>query len=402
MRGRMGMSMAALAVTLSVAGVSAQAQTGYTLTTLKPASSAVPLDGTFTRWAIDANDRVLGTTSYFEGYVWLFSALAFRPRYTPYISRWPATTLSSVSPAKLVSATNSMATLSPNGQMLVTINAPALYDTVARATLGSLPQPNLIGLAVNNAGVVLTQVLSNFSVPIPGTAGVESFSVPHAHAWSVAQGLVALPESGGFDSTAWAVNSAGDIAGQVSLGERNVAQAVIWSGGQMQPIEQPVDTASVAFRINDRGQVLLRRAPVSNCGERRDLRVHCQVGPDTVYLRDNGVETALMPADVSKWISYAVLNNNGVVVGRYRTGTVSQLDVIQADRDDYGGGGESRAFIWQKGVLSDLTDWVKGKGVSLPAGAVLTRALAINDRGSVVAELTLASGATSLVRLTAR
>ncbi len=381
----------------------AQAQTRYSLTTLKPASSAVPLNVTFRNWTIDQSDRVLGSTDYFEGYVWLLSALAFKPRYTQYIARWPATTASTVSPVKAVAASNLLDSASPNGQLVMQVNAPALYDTVAKKALGSLPQANMHGLAVNNAGTVLTTLYSSYTVPLPtGGTGVASFLAPHAHTWSVAQGLVPLPEGGGADSLAWAINASGVIAGQVSMGERNLSQAVVWSGGQMLPIATAPDSVSVAFQINDKGQMLLRRAPIGNCGPGRDTKTRCTVLPDTVYLHDNGVETALMPADATRWISHAVLNNAGVVVGRYRTGTVSQLDFIGATRDDFGSIESSRAFIWQRGVFTDLTDWVKTQGVTLPAGAVLRRALGLNDKGSILAELYLASGASSLVRLTAR
>ncbi len=146
----------------------------------------------------------------------------------------------------------------------------------------------------------------------------------------------------------------------------------------------------------------MRRAPVIDCRLLGDQRRYCYTQADAVSLLDNGVETVVAQADANRWVVSALLINAGVVVGRYRTGTVSPTQYISAQREDSPDDAVGRAFIWQRGVFSDLDAWVASKGVTLPAGAVFTRAMAINDKGSIVAQLRLANGTTSMVRLTAR
>ncbi|MEY4764632.1 MAG: hypothetical protein RI907_1305 [Pseudomonadota bacterium] len=394
-------TLVALAIGL-VAAPGAQAQSKYVMTTLKPASPAVPLRGYFANWAIDPSDQVFGSTEFFEGYTWLLSALAFRPKYTQYVARWPATTASSVSPVKALAATNLLATASPDGRLLAVINGPGVYDTSTKKLVAAMPRDNMLALAMNNAGVVLTHVSSSYTVDLGGDVGTLEFYLNHAHTWSSAKGEQALPEGGGVASAAWSINASGTIAGQIVEPVRNLSQAVLWSGGQVQGIPQPADTAAVAVAVNDKGQVLLRRAPVRNCLVRTDKRTYCEVMPDTLYLRDNGTETVVQAGSLDRWVATAFMNNADVVVGRQVTGSLPIWYGLSATRDDSGNDADGRAFIWQQGTFSDLTDWVSRKGVTLPAGAVLTRALAINDKGSIVAQLRLANGTSSIVRLTAK
>lgn len=385
--------------------VTAQAQSTYVLSTLKPATSAAPLRASVVNpWFIDANDHVLGTAEYFTGYTWLLSALAFRPVYTAHVSRWPATTASSVSPSKWVSSANSLASASPNGRLLMLTNGDALYDVSSKKVVGALPaSPRALAGAVNNAGTALGTTYETRTVPlVPGSPGVYSWQISHAATWTAATGLTMLPEGSAASSDAHAINASGTVAGSVTDDATRLQQAALWVGGTLQRLPQAAQSASAAIQINDKGQMLIRREPLVSCPPESLGLTNCYVNVGAVYLYDNGVEVALMPPDATRWISSAFLNNQGVVVGRYRTGALGGTQHLGPSREESFDAAAGRAFIWQKGVFADLTDWVKSKGVGLPSGAVLTQAVALNDRGSIVAQLRLSNGTTSMVRLTAR
>lgn len=404
-----------LGVTVGLAcAAPVQAQSSYALSTLKPATTAVPLSvSPLSTWAIDANDHVLGTAEHFMGYAWVFTALAYRPVYTPFVTRWPASTSASVSPSKWVSAANQLSAASPNGQQLMLVNDETLYDVASKKVVGALPTlaPRALSVAVNNSGQVLARIEASRTVSLaPASTGEFSWLITHAATWRAATGLTRLPEGAAASSQGYAINASGTVAGAVTDDATRVQQAALWVNGALQRMAQVPQTASAAIQINDKGQVLVRREPVASCPTGPTVLLNCHVNAGTVYLHDNGVESALLPADARRWIASARLNNQGVVVGRYQTGTVLPTQQLGPTRDETytvpgasaDAGGDGRAFIWQRGVFSDLTDWVKARGVSLPAGAVLTHAVALNDKGSIVAQMRLSTGAAQMVRLTAR
>lgn len=379
----------------------AHAQSSYRMTELKPASTNVlqPVDG----WAIDATGQVVGTASYAAGYTFGTTS-SFTPGwiavFKPYMTRWPAGTAASVAGSKLTTTAGFLEAASPNGQKVLSPSATghALYDTVTKKTLGKVPlapQSSTISStteAVNNTGTVVVNVY--------GSVAGESPYLTHARSWSVSQGLKALPEAGHVGSAAHAINASGVVAGAVSTAPNQLHQAALWVNGQLQVIPQSAGTASLAFQVNDKGQALVRRSTLEgSCAAAGDY-LPCEVGRSTVSLRDGNVETALLAAGDARTIARALLNNAGVVVGRYE-----RADAPRA-RDVYpeaiqGRAESGRAFIWQAGVFSELTTWVSTKGVTLPAGSVLTDVLAINDQGSMVVQMVGPNNVASFVRLVA-
>jgi len=374
----------------------AHAQSSYRMTELKPASTNVlqPVDG----WAIDATGQVVGTAAYSAGYTFGTTS-SFTPGwiavFKPYMTRWPAGTAASVAGSKLTTTVGFLEAASPNGQKVLSPSATGhtLYDTVSKKTLA--PQSSTISStteAVNNTGTVVVNVY--------GSVAGESPDLTHARSWSVSQGLKALPETGYVGSAAHAINASGVVAGAVSTTPNQLHQAALWVNGQLQVIPQSAGTASLAFQVNDKGQALVRRARLEGaCAIVPDVGI-CETGASTVSLRDGNVETALLAPGDARNIARALLNNAGVVVGRYE-----RIDSPRA-RDVYPEAilvraEAGRAFIWQAGVFSELTTWVSSKGVTLPAGSVLTDVLAINDQGSMVVQMVGPNNVASIVRLVA-
>lgn len=179
----------------------------------------------------------------------------------------------------------------------------------------------------------------------------------------------------GSGSNALAINNRGDVAG-VSSGFANswggVVRAVVWLSGAIHDIGTLGGPHSTAKAINDSGEVV----------GWADLPGHSTVG----FLWKDGVlqnlgtlaGTVSKPGIQSQAIS---INRQGWVVG-------SALNSA----------GESRAVIWENGVATDLNTLIP-----VGSGVVLTRAVAINNKGQVVAQEQLrADGPTRSFLLTPR
>ena len=208
--------------------------------------------------------------------------------------------------------------------------------------------------------------------------------------WTKADGTQPLPIGGHPiarpDSL---INNGGDVAGLVSSADRQQSRAAVWFDRQLQVIDNRPDVpTSFAMAINDNRQVLIGSftlmPPAPSTGE-----FNPWIATSATALWDNGVITPLLPPGDNRALSYALINNRGVVMGCMGAHGSQNCE------------GDTRTFIWRNGVLEDLANVVKAKGVSLPSGAVLTKVLALNDAGSFVAQMK-ASGQYSTVRLTAK
>lgn len=162
----------------------------------------------------------------------------------------------------------------------------------------------------------------------------------------------------GSGSNALAINNKGDIAG-VSSGFATpwggVVRAVVWLSGAIQDVGTLGGPHSTAKAINDFGEVV----------GWTDLPGHSTVG---FLWKDGSLQnlgtlagTISKPGIQSQAIS---INRQGLVVG-------SALNSA----------GESRAVIWENGVATDLNTLIP-----FGSGVVLTRAVAINNKGQIVAQ----------------
>lgn len=384
-------AMSALVVAACACATAAQAQSSYSLTVLKPPSKGtvylpemlLPYEAQ--HWMINASDQVVATvrdvTSYTYSILFFFIPM---PVYDNYVNRWPAGTGASVSGSRLISGRNSLLAASGTGKKLVLKSG--LYDLAAGKALGALPVDLGTAVAVNDSGVVV----SNY---------------PQLWSQGQASGQFLSPGPGRFGE-ALAINASGLVAGAVVNSSNYLQQAAVWSNGAWQVLPEVAGISSLVTQVNDKGQMVVVRAPQVDCVDTTEIR-GCKMGPRSVYLREpNGVETAVLGAGDARRLGRMLLNNAGVVVGCQSSPT-TQVPVVNGfsrlspalDQSSCLDGG--RAYIWQKGVLSDLTTYVSSKGVKLPAGAVLTDVVAINDKGSLVAQMNVGT-TKSLVRLTAK
>lgn len=155
--------------------------------------------------------------------------------------------------------------------------------------------------------------------------------------------LFAQPQNGYVGGSVYAINNAGQVAGEIDLEDPThpiTGHAVVWNGSKIQDL----GTNAGAKGINDHGQV------VGFAG-------------NDAALWTNGVLTDLGNLGGFS-IAYGI-NNNGTIVG-------------SADVPPY----SSAAVVWINGVMYQLADIITPK---LPVSVQLVSALAINDLGQIVA-----------------
>jgi hypothetical protein len=386
--------LGAVSLLLALSASAAQAQSSYTLSVLKAPSSpyAMPLAS---QWAIDSSQQVTGPAWWFTTYN--LNPITFKlvASYDRYVTRWAASTSSSVSPTKLYTKQWDVASsVSPNGRKVVLTYTRQLYDATARTAVPTDPAAGMTA-GVTNDGVIAVNVPRGIDLQAPLSP---TFSPA---TWRQGAGLVMLPQGQAGGGVVSAINASGTVAGAVLDGVTSVAHAALWSAGALQLLPEVPGQASQVLGLNDPGQALLMRARVS-CplpGQQG-----CTYSPGLLSVRTNGQEQAVDPGP-GRAILRALINGSGVVVGHTELLTGQEVDGGQFAPGGLGyssGNGSGRAFIWANGVFSDLTTVVAGKGAKLPSGAILTNVLALNDQGSLVAVMKASDGVLSVVRLTAK
>lgn len=137
--------------------------------------------------------------------------------------------------------------------------------------------------------------------------------------------LLARPQ-GMFYSYANAINSLGQVAGQVGDGTYQPGQAAVWSAdGQLTLLQPGSSTYSSATAINNLGQVA------------GFVRFSADIGDTQAATWVNGGNLVLLPGGGRPGSSAAAINDNGLVVG----------SVIAAN-------GYQHAAVWRNGQLTDL------------------------------------------------
>ena len=179
--------------------------------------------------------------------------------------------------------------------------------------------------------------------------------------------LVQLPGGMGYPL---AINERGQIVGFL---DPYIFHAVIWEDGSVIPLFPPTSTA---HDINNRGQVVGVAGGVNVLWDHGTMIDLGEITPDAIndrgqivgFIRtanvleihaalwENGtiVDLGVLPGDSSSFA--AAINNRGVIIGTSSSGA------------------RGRAFIWDKGIMSELPG-LDGED---------TRALDINNRGQVV------------------
>jgi hypothetical protein len=363
------LALSALSASLNVQV--AHAQSAYTLTTLK-----MPSESSDRRLNIDTKSRVTGTVTLLAGFRSDSALGGFPgPYYNNYMGQWAVSTAgTTVSYAKVSSTPGFLYCASPDGNKLV--SEAGLYD---RTTNKFQAMPLAYASDVNNAG----KVVGIDSVNAPAGAQVDSNNIDayaRAKTWSPGQAATTLVTNAQFPGArAFGVNNAGVVAGVVYGAQSTLnTRAARWVNGVLEVLENQPGKGSLALDVSDGGQVLIMgwdtqvvRVPLS------DNQFFDRVDQiNTVFgVFANGAYTPI----VSNVVGYTVYNARGI----NSSGTV--VGVLGPDLSAGSTATTRRAYIWQNGLMRDLTTLVASKGVKLPTGAVLSNVVAINDQGSVVA-----------------
>src|SRR6266850_782158 len=211
----------------------------------------------------------------------------------------------------------------------------ALFQGTNQFDLGTLGGSFSSASAINDSGQV---VGASF---LAGGAAFDAFLYANGS-------MLSLGDLGGFYSSAFAINNNGVVVGEAAT-TNGETHGFVLTGPLLQDVGTFGGTFSSAFKVNDAGQVI-GAATTAN-----DIETHAFLYTGGALLdlgTFGGVHT--YPSDI---------NNRGQVVG-----------------SSEGTDGNSRAFLWQNGVLTDLNSLVPA------SGWVLETAGFINDAGRIVGQ----------------
>jgi hypothetical protein len=409
LQGAPALSRLGWALALGLCALGAQAQSGYTLNTLKASNSLGARPA-----LLDDKNNALGTAQYYDGYGLLAFGASGIPTfggfgfiYVPEPSKWAASTSATVTPTRLVKgARQALLAASPDGSKLLTFSG--LYEASTGKLISYLP----------NRGSGEPYVLSDFASPRRVSndgrvaASLEIFSsepfVPSVKRAGVLQGVPlssrVLPWGNNLSAAAGTVSPTGVIGGMVVEPQTEFQRAAIWVNEQLTVLDTQPNRGSAVQRINAAGEVLMCTLQGSSNVITNEVGSYIQTvyrNPVHVVWR-NGVERVIQPLVPGEVASALAINASGTVVGRSGPASPPAYQAYTPQECIGTAGAGTRAFIWRDGVTTDLSTWVTSKGVRLPAGSVLVDAYEINDQGSILAVLRASNGTTSNVRLTAK
>jgi len=291
---------------------------------------------------------------------------------------------------------------------------PFLSGIFGKTDLGTLGGPNAHGSGINERAEV--SILSETSTPDPLKEDFCGFGNRLICLGGLWDGMIKpLPTLGGNNAIAFGLNNRGQIFGLAENGTHDAScpapqvldyEAVIWGPNpadiqELPPL--PGDTVGLALSINDRGQV----AGVSGlCSNTVKAVGGLVLGPHAVLWDDGrAIHLSGLGGSVGK---AGAINNRGEVAGLASLpgdtaihsvlwtddGVVHDLGALGSDAvgDPAGlnnstqvvggscdAGGNCRAFLWEKNVMTDLNDLI---GSNAPL--YLIYALGINDAGEIV------------------
>jgi uncharacterized membrane protein len=410
-RAQVALAALALACSTLLTLGSAQAQSSYTLATLKSSNSFA-----VTPLALDSQNNVLGTAYYYDSFgsllfgaegIPLFGGMGYI--YVTEASKWPAGTSTSVSPTRVIkSGTHqSLMAASADGSKLATFSA--LYETASAKLIYYISDLN-VGMQQQVTSYKSPRMVANdgslaLTVDVysdaPGVSAVRRAGVTRG----TLQASFLLPLGNYTSSTAGTISPSGAIVGgTVVEPSTGFDRAAVWISEQLSVLDSKPNRGSSVTRLNATGQALAcTLAGVSTLVNGAN-GPYFQIGysKPVHVLITNGVEQAIAPLTAGQVATAWALNASGTVVGRSGPLSVQQYLPLSPQYCTGTASSSSRAFIWRNGVTTDLTTWATSKGVKLPTGAVLADAYDINDAGSILAIQRASNGTLSYVRLTAK
>jgi hypothetical protein len=405
----------------------AQAQSGYTMTALKSAPTYQRQWADAFRVYLDDQNRTLMTLSYYEGYKLkvVGTTGGFFPRYgwvqtwNNYPVRYPASTAASVSATKLSTRPGFLQLISPNGNYYYKPEQAPPVNAAGKVLFAGPIYASVMNDAGQIAGVLYEE--SRYPPPPMQTPLVSPAL------WSADGTQQVLPMPPGYvGGNVIALTSKGEAVGEVyATGDLKPAP-VRWTSAGAELLSSPPGLAGAALAISEQGHILkvahddfTLTVEAMNSETNRPITSTLKYGVRRYVVSRNGQDQALTcPNAAMPLMGSSGMSASGVVIGRCAPVNDPWLQAM-TERGYYYNGeamhgsgatilgqnftpSMSRGFIWRDGVMSDLTDYLKAKGVKLPAGTVFTSAVAINAKGSMVAEYFDAAGNYSVVLLTAK
>ena len=243
----------------------------------------------------------------------------------------------------------------------------------------------------------------NAAGDIVGQSHVNASDPPHAFLYR--DGVLSDLGTGygiGSFSRAWKINNAGEIVGERARRQSSPLRAFLLRNGRFRDLGTlggtagPYGTSSVAYDINDRGQVVGGALPPQGpqhafLWERGVMRDLGTLGGNSEVTQANAVneEAQIVGASVTaERFTHAFLWEGGVMRDLGTLGGDSSYAYsINANGEVVGGSrtpispanNAGHAFLWTKGRMLDLNTIV----TNLPSDVVLEVARAINEDGSI-------------------
>jgi probable HAF family extracellular repeat protein len=199
---------------------------------------------------------------------------------------------------------------------------------------------------------------------------------------------------GGNGSAAYGLNATGQVVGQAELGGNLTYHAFLYTNGVMADLGALGEKTSVAVGINNAGQVVGSYVLPSGLGNHAFLYtggVMQDIGDPNGYSSAYSINAGGQVVGESQLIggpdhaflySSGVMQDLGVLSGGNRSTAYGINDAGQivgfSETTSYG---STAAFVDTAGTMYDLNNLVVNK----PSSLVITKALAINNNGQIVA-----------------
>lgn len=348
----------------TLVGVS-QAQSAYTLTTLKsPTSSGMVATD------MDNTGKVVGHT--FDQVLVIAGSIVFGSRleYWPRIraTSWSATRSSTITGVRGASKYGPIKT--NQAGMTVGQTTTAGTGSVFGYIKPALEKGGTVTL-LDKEGILQDGYTRIGGINLQGkaVATVKFMRAPSSQAFTPSTsrdavvltpgGTTPLDRAGHYSATGNGINDTGQVVGSV-LPRGGAIRAATWVNGK---ITQLGEDFTEAIAINNAGQILVvKNALSTRIDENDNVQLATTEGP--------------MPGSAALWLGSqttpigteqqvvkpTAMNNAGTVVGC----------------------ADGVSFIWKNGVMLDLLKEVTSKGVKLPAGSIIDCPVTINDGGSIV------------------